>query len=115
MLITPETRAALAAAAKLLEEKNNRFSLELRELEEDFEDMNVGVRVWLPEPLGETGYQLGYTKIAGKWRISVQNPDLKQPLPLDSASRVARMVAKGYLEKLALAILATLEEYADYP
>lgn len=137
---TRKTMEKLATAAKTLNRKSDELNAVIEEFEQALETAGVGVTVWLDRLLDRSaptssdgeytaeGWQLGYTKLEGKWRLAVreatevsvsgnfnEDADLRdtQPaIPLANAPRVVRMQAAGYFENLALGVTMTLESYA---
>lgn len=136
-----KTMKELCAAAAKLNSKTDELNEVIGEFEEDLEKAGVGVTEWLTLLLDETdskfdphdetfsksGWELGYAKVEGKWRLAVRQVFLKsrlgrfddditsrhsdKTLALTNAPRVVRMQAAELFENLATAITLRMNEY----
>jgi hypothetical protein len=101
----------LSAAASSLNAASDRLTKIINEIESVLKPLNIGLHCWVKmgpgwsAPDGSSGYyQLGYTKVSGKWGIALSEvsdySDDDEVWAFNDAPRTLRLKAVDYIPQL---------------
>jgi hypothetical protein len=112
----------LATANRELKSRTDGLNDRLRWVNEQLQSMDLGVAVWLPEPVWHseqhTQWFLGYAKANGLWQLATRTvtagakPRPESPAPLINAPRAVRLRAAPAVKQLLLLLTERVRSFA---
>lgn len=114
---------SLAGANQQLQRHTDHLNDQLRWVNAQLREMDLGVSVWLPAPIWTTAHgvqwHLGYARASGVWQLAVHSvlpsgvgKAAVAPAPLVSAPRAVRLYAAPAVKQLLLLLTERVHGFA---
>lgn len=117
-----EEITTLATANRDLKSRTDGLNGRLRWVNEQLQSMDLGVAVWLPEPVwvseNHTKWFLGYARANGVWQLATNTvtvgakPRPEAPAPLINAPRAVRLHAAPAVKQLLLLLTERVRRFS---